>query len=74
MFAFAGPRVGGNRRTRRKPTYLIWLGDHMTISHADAGYWTQVAAVRGGCVTTAPVIIIIIPIQRYVYYQYTQEY
>ena len=24
----------------------VWLGDHMTISHADAGYQTRVAAVR----------------------------
>jgi len=23
-----------------------WLGDHMTISHANAGYWTWVAAVK----------------------------
>jgi len=23
-----------------------WLGDHMTISHANAGYWTRVAAVK----------------------------
>ena len=27
-------------------THLSWLGDHMTISHADAGYRTRVAAVR----------------------------
>ena len=33
---------------------LVWLGDHMTISHADAGYWTRVAAVRGERVTTTP--------------------
>jgi len=26
----------------------------MTISHADAGYRTRVAAVRGECVNTAP--------------------
>ena len=32
----------------------VWLGDHMTISHADAGYLTRVAAVRGECVKTAP--------------------
>ena len=32
----------------------VWLGDHMTISHADAGYRTLVAAVRGECVNTAP--------------------
>ena len=32
----------------------VWLGDHMTISHADAGYQTRVAAVRGECVITAP--------------------
>ena len=32
----------------------VWLGDHMTISHVDAGYQTQVAAVRGECVNTAP--------------------
>ena len=30
----------------------VWLGDHMIISHADAGYWTRVAAVRGERVTT----------------------
>ena len=32
----------------------VWLGDDMTISHADAGYQTRVAAVRGECVNTAP--------------------
>ena len=32
----------------------VWLGDHMTISHADAGYWTRVAAMRGELVTTTP--------------------
>ena len=32
----------------------VWLGDHMTISHADAEYRTRVAAVRGECVNTAP--------------------
>ena len=32
----------------------VWLGDYMTISHADAGYRTWVAAVRGECVNTAP--------------------
>ena len=32
----------------------VWLGDHMTISHADAAYWTRVAAVRGEHVTTSP--------------------
>ena len=33
----------------------VWLGDHMiTISHADAGYRTRVAAVRGECVNTVP--------------------
>ena len=32
----------------------VWLGDQMTISHADVGYRTQVAAVRGECVNTAP--------------------
>ena len=31
-----------------------WLGDHMTISHADAGYRTWVAAVRGECINIAP--------------------
>ena len=31
----------------------VWLGYHMTISHADAGYWTRVAAMRGECVNTA---------------------
>ena len=33
----------------------VWLGDHMTILPADAGYRTRVAAVRGECVITAPV-------------------
>ena len=32
----------------------VWLGDHMPISHADAGYRTRVAAVRGECVYSAP--------------------
>ena len=32
----------------------VWLGDRMTISHADARYQTLVAAVRGECVNTAP--------------------
>ena len=32
----------------------VWLGDHMTNSHADAGYRSWVAAVRGECVNTAP--------------------
>ena len=32
----------------------VWLGDHMAISHADAGYLTRVAAVRGECVKTVP--------------------
>ena len=32
----------------------VWVGDHMTISHADAGYRTRVVAVRGECVNTAP--------------------
>ena len=32
----------------------VWLGDHMTISHADAGYQTHVTVVRGECVTSAP--------------------
>ena len=31
-----------------------WLGDHTTISYADAGYRTRIAAVRGKCVNTAP--------------------
>ena len=31
----------------------VWLGAHMTISHADAGYRTRVAAVGGECVNTA---------------------
>ena len=25
----------------------VWFGDHMTTSHAEAGYWTRVAAVKG---------------------------
>ena len=33
----------------------VWLGDHMTISHADAGYQIRVVAVRGECVNNAPV-------------------
>ena len=42
----------------RKPecpeeTHLFDFGDHMTSSHADAGYRTWVAAVRGECVNTA---------------------
>ena len=41
------PRVGENWSVPRKPT--VWLGDHMTISHADAGYQTKVVAVRGEC-------------------------
>ena len=32
----------------------VWRDDHMTISHADAGYRTWVAAVRYKCVNTAP--------------------
>ena len=32
----------------------VWLDDQKTISHADAGYRTWVAAVRGECVNTAP--------------------
>ena len=32
----------------------VWHGDHMTISYADAGYRTGVAAVRGECVNTVP--------------------
>ena len=33
----------------------VWLGDHMTISHADAGDLTRVATVRGERVNNAPV-------------------
>ena len=33
---FGGLRVGGNRSTRGNTP--VWLGDHMPISHADAGY------------------------------------
>ena len=33
----------------------VWLGDHMTISHADAKYRTRVNAMRGVCINTAPV-------------------
>ena len=29
----------------------VWLGDHMTISHADAGFEPRVAAVRGEGIT-----------------------
>ena len=32
----------------------VWLGDHMTISLANDGYWTRVAAVRGEHVITTP--------------------
>ena len=32
----------------------VLLGDHMTISHADVGYRTRVASVRGECINTAP--------------------
>ena len=32
----------------------VWLGDHMTISHADPVNCTRVAAVRGERVTTTP--------------------
>ena len=32
----------------------VWRGDQMTISHADTGYQTWVAAMRGECVNTAP--------------------
>ena len=32
----------------------VWLGDHMTISHADARHRTRLAAARGACVNTAP--------------------
>ena len=35
---------------RGKPP--VWLGDHMTISHADTVYWTRVRAVRDECVNT----------------------
>ena len=31
----------------------VWLGDHMTISHADAGFRTRVAAVRVECVNAS---------------------
>ena len=41
---------GGNPR--------VWLCDHMTISHADAGYRTCVAAVRGECVNRQPVAML----------------
>ena len=33
---------------------FVWLGDHMTISHAYVGYRTRVAALRGEFVNTAP--------------------
>ena len=36
---------------------LVRLGDHMTISHADSEYRTRVAAVRGECINTAPVLL-----------------
>ena len=47
-----GLRVGGNRSTGGNPP--VWLGDRMTISHADDGYWTRVTAVRGERFTTTP--------------------
>ena len=39
-----GPRAGENRSTWRKPTCLTC---GLTISHANARYWTWVATVRG---------------------------
>ena len=33
----------------------VWLDNQMTISYADVGYRTQVLAVRGERVITAPV-------------------
>ena len=33
----------------------VWLDDQITISHADAVYWTRAAAVRGERVITGPV-------------------
>ena len=38
----------------------VWLGDHMTISHVDAGYRTRVASVRGECVNTTPAKLVVI--------------
>ena len=46
------PMVFVLEETGENPT--VWLGDHMIISHADARYWTWVAAVRGECINTAP--------------------
>ena len=43
---FVWKETGGNS--------TVWLGDHMTISHADARYWTRVSALRGERVTTTP--------------------
>ena len=50
--ALDGLHVGGNRSARKKPTCLTW--GHVTISHADHGYRTQVIAVRGEYINTAP--------------------
>ena len=41
-----------NAVPRGKPP--VWLGDRMSISHADSRYWTRVAEVRGEHVTIAP--------------------
>ena len=43
---FVWKETGGNP--------LVLLGDQITISHANIGYRTWVAAVRGECVNTAP--------------------
>ena len=50
MFAFRWSSCG------RKPEYseVTHPSDHMIISHADAGYWTRVAAVIGERVTLTP--------------------
>ena len=45
--------AGGNRNARRKPTC-----DHMAIAHANAGYRTWVASVRGECGYTVLVYVV----------------
>ena len=53
MFAF-GWSSCGRKPEHLEETHLSDLVTTMTISHADAGYRTRVAAVIGECVNTAP--------------------
>ena len=46
------PKVFVLEETGENPP--VWLGNYMIISHADARYWTRLAAVRGECINTAP--------------------